>query len=88
MLHGFLGEKVSSVEATKLLVKKIAENFKLPYYTLTPTFSVCPIHGYLPGEHEYCPKCDEEIGYKGGKQEEWKQKTEPDVKSTAESLVT
>lgn len=63
VLHGFLGEKMPSVEATKKLVKKIAENYKLPYYTLTPTFSVCPKHGYLPGEHEYCPKCDEEIGY-------------------------
>lgn len=64
VLHGFIGEKMPSAEATKNLVKKIAENYHLPYYTITPTFSICPIHGYLPGEHQYCPKCDEEIGYK------------------------
>ncbi|MFH1890680.1 MAG: anaerobic ribonucleoside-triphosphate reductase [Candidatus Kuenenbacteria bacterium] len=63
VLHGFLGEKLPSVKATKDLVKKIAENYTLPYYTLTPTFSVCPKHGYLAGEHHWCPKCDEEIGY-------------------------
>ena len=52
-----------SAESTKALVKKIAENFKLPYFTITPTFSVCPQHGYIEGEHEYCPHCDEEMGY-------------------------
>lgn len=64
VMHCFLGEKISSVETTKALVRKIAENFKIPYFTLTPTFSICPKHGYLVGEHEYCPKCDEEISYK------------------------
>ena len=63
VLHGFIGEKMPSAESTKKLVKKIAEEFKLPYYTITPTFSVCPKHGYIAGEHFYCPKCDEEIGY-------------------------
>jgi len=63
-MHCFLGERISSTEATKSLVKKIANNFRIPYFTLTPTFSICPKHGYLSGEHEYCPKCDEEIGYK------------------------
>lgn len=62
VLHGFLGEKIPK-ESVKILVKKISENFRLPYFTLTPTFSVCPIHGYLEGEHEYCPKCDEEINF-------------------------
>ncbi|MBU2562227.1 MAG: ribonucleoside triphosphate reductase [Nanoarchaeota archaeon] len=62
VLHGFIGEKLSK-EGVKKLVKKIAENFKLPYFTITPTFSVCPVHGYLAGEHEYCPKCDIEKGY-------------------------
>ncbi|MDI3546550.1 MAG: hypothetical protein PWR10_202 [Halanaerobiales bacterium] len=62
-LHGFLGERMPSIESTKLLVKRIAENFRLPYYTITPTFSICPVHGYLPGEHEYCPKCDAEKEY-------------------------
>lgn len=60
VLHGFLGERINDIELTKKLVKKIVENYKLPYFTITPTFSVCPIHGYLSGEHKYCPKCDEE----------------------------
>jgi len=63
VLHGFIGEKMPSIEGTKKLVKKIAENYHLPYYTITPTFSVCPVHGYIEGEHFFCPKCDAEIGY-------------------------
>lgn len=63
VLHGFIGEQLPSAQATKNLVRKIAEKYHLPYYTLTPTFSVCPTHGYITGEHEYCPKCDAEIGY-------------------------
>ena len=39
----------------RLLVRRIAENFRLPYYTLTPTFSICPVHGYIAGEHKFCP---------------------------------
>jgi len=57
VFHGFLGERVSSGQATKRLVRKIAETFRLPYYTLTPTFSICPQHGYLVGEHTACPTC-------------------------------
>jgi len=63
VLHGFLGEAPGSADIVKKTVRKISENFRLPYFTLTPTFSVCPKHGYLKGEHEYCPKCDQEIGY-------------------------
>lgn len=63
VLHGFVGERLPSAESTKALVRKIAENFRLPYFTITPTFSVCPVHGYIEGEHEYCPYCDEEMGY-------------------------
>ncbi|WP_286952544.1 MULTISPECIES: ribonucleoside triphosphate reductase [Aminobacterium] len=63
VFHGFLGESMPSGESTKRLVKRIAENFHLPYFTITPTFSVCPIHGYIPGAHEYCPYCDAEKGY-------------------------
>lgn len=66
VLHIFLGEEEPSPTATKKLVRKVAENYSLPYYTITPTFSICPIHGYMPGEHKYCPKCDKEIGYVGG----------------------
>ena len=64
VLHGFLGESLSDINSVKLLVRKIAENYHLPYFTITPTFSICPKHGYLRGEHKYCPKCDKEIGYK------------------------
>ncbi|MFW5995645.1 MAG: ribonucleoside triphosphate reductase [Halanaerobiaceae bacterium] len=60
VFHGFLGEKMPDIESTKLLVKRVAENYSLPYYTITPTFSICPVHGYLPGEHYYCPKCEAE----------------------------
>lgn len=60
VLHGFLGEKVSNGENCSLLVKKIAENFRLPYYTITPTFSICTNHGYLKGEVRKCPKCGKE----------------------------
>ncbi len=63
VLHGFIGERMPNVQATKKLVKSIAENYRLPYFTITPTFSVCPKHGYLAGECEYCPTCDREIGF-------------------------
>jgi len=57
VLHGFLGEKIDDIGVTKDLVRKIANNFELPYYTLTPTFSVCPRCGYIEGEKEECPDC-------------------------------
>ncbi len=60
VFHVFLGEKIPSRDATKNLVKKIAANYKMPYFSITPTFSVCPIHGYIEGEHEYCPICEKE----------------------------
>jgi len=62
VFHCFVGEKLEK-DAVKQLVKKIAENFSLPYFTLTPIFSICPVHGYISGDHQYCPKCDAEIGY-------------------------
>ena len=61
VLHLYMNEKLSSIEACRNFVKKVITNFKLPYITVTPVFSVCPKHGYLNGEHEFCPKCDEEI---------------------------
>jgi len=57
----YMSEKISSSEACKQFVKKVLSNFKLPYITVTPVFSVCPVHGYLTGEHEYCPKCDDAL---------------------------
>src|SRR3989339_1514988 len=55
--HLFLGERVSDPQSAKMLVKKVFENFHLPYITITPTFSICPSHGYLAGEHFECPQC-------------------------------
>ena len=55
ILHCFLGEKIDDPEVAKKLVHKISHNFKLPYFTLTPTFSICPEHGYVKGEHFECP---------------------------------
>ena len=55
VLHGFLGERIDDFNLAKKLVKKISENFKLPYFTITPTFSICPMHGYINGEHRNCP---------------------------------
>ncbi|NCA93798.1 MAG: ribonucleoside triphosphate reductase, partial [Sphingobacteriia bacterium] len=57
VLHGFLGEKVDDIEVVKNLVRTIATKYSLPYFTFTPTFSICPEHGYLAGEHHTCPKC-------------------------------
>ena len=62
VFHAFLGEKMPDWKSTASLVRKIAENYKLPYYTLSPTYSVCEKHGYIPGEHYTCPVC-------GGKSE-------------------
>jgi ribonucleoside-triphosphate reductase len=61
VLHLYMQEQVSSTEACRKLVKNVISNFRLPYITITPLFSVCPKHGYIAGEHEFCPKCDEEL---------------------------
>ncbi len=60
VLHLYMAEKISSADACKKLVRRALEGFRLPYITITPTFSICPKHGYLAGEHEFCPRCDEE----------------------------
>jgi ribonucleoside-triphosphate reductase len=98
VLHLFLGEQVSDVQSVKSLVKKVFENFHLPYITLTPTFSICPSHGYLAGEHFLCPKCTMEqpcevysriVGYlrpvsqwNEGKKQEFKERKEFKVRKT------
>ena len=61
VLHLYLGERVSSAAACRDLVKRAFTRFRLPYITVTPSFSICPTHGYLAGEHAFCPRCDEEI---------------------------
>lgn len=61
VLHLYMTEAISSATACKQLVHRSLQRFRLPYITVTPTFSVCPQHGYLSGHHEYCPKCDAEL---------------------------
>ena len=86
VFHIYAGERITNPESVKSLVRKICDNYHLPYFTFTPTFSVCPVHGYLNGEHEVCSRCGEEcevysrvVGYlrplkqwNRGKQEEFK----------------
>ncbi len=95
--HIFLGEKISEIQTAKNLIKKVFEKFHLPYITLTPTFSICPVHGYLNGEHFECPKCtikqpcevySRVIGYyrpvtqwNVGKQQEFKERKEFKLKA-------
>ena len=94
-VHLFLGEKIDDATIVKNLVKKICENYRLPYFTITPTFSICPVHGYISGEHYTCPKCGEEcevysrsVGYlrpvkqwNKGKAEEFKERKTFNIKN-------
>ncbi len=69
VLHLYMSEQVSSVAACKRLVRRALTQFRLPYITVTPVFSICPKHGYIAGEHEFCPLCDQElIARKRGKE--------------------
>lgn len=88
VVHLFGGERITNPDSVKNLVKKICDNYHLPYFSLTPTFSICPVHGYLNGEQSSCPTCDSEtevysriVGYlrpvsqwNHGKQQEFKQR--------------
>jgi ribonucleoside-triphosphate reductase len=96
IMHLFLGERLSDTASAKALVRKAFEKFSLPYITLTPTFSICPTHGYIEGEHFTCPKCTIEqpcevytrvVGYlrpvgqfNVGKQQEYRDRKEYKVK--------
>ena len=96
VFHAFLGEKMPSWEAAANLVRKIAENYKLPYYTISPTYSVCKNHGYLTGEQYVCPKCGETAevysritGYyrpvqnwNAGKTQEYKERKEYNIETS------
>ncbi len=61
VFHLYMNEKLSSAEACKTLIKRSLEQFRIPLITVTPTFSICPKHGYLTGEQKFCPKCDQEL---------------------------
>jgi ribonucleoside-triphosphate reductase len=60
VLHLYMAQRLTDAQACKKLVRRVLERFTLPYITITPTFSICPEHGYLLGEHRFCPKCDDE----------------------------
>lgn len=60
VVHIFAGERIANISVMKNLVRKVCENYHLPYFTFSPTFSICPNHGYVKGEHETCPDCGEE----------------------------
>lgn len=64
VLHCYMSERLTSPEACRSLVRGILSNYRLPYITITPTFSICPTHGYLAGEWDFCPRCDEVLGIK------------------------
>jgi len=79
VFHVFAGERVEDPMTVKTLVRRICELYHLPYFTFTPTFSVCPTHGYIVGEHYTCPECGRVVGYlrpvnqwNKGKREEFK----------------
>ncbi|ABW19600.1 ribonucleoside triphosphate reductase [Alkaliphilus oremlandii] len=100
VLHGFIGEEIKDIETCKMLIKKVMERSSIPYFTVSPTFSVCSDHGYLTGEHFECPQCGREaevwtrvVGFhrpvqswNKGKQEEYKDRQEFDADSSLEHL--
>lgn len=100
VFHGFIGEEISDIETCKMLIKKVMERSSIPYFTISPTFSICPEHGYITGEHYECPKCggDAEVwtrvvgfhrpvqSWNRGKQEEYKDRTEFEVNTSLETL--
>ncbi len=61
VLHLYMGQRISSAKVCRDIVRKVLTNYRLPYITITPTFSICPKHGYISGEHKFCPICDEEL---------------------------
>ncbi len=61
VMHLYMGERISDAKTCRTLLKRILENYRIPYVTVTPTFSICPKHGYISGEHTFCPYCDEEL---------------------------
>lgn len=61
VLHLYMKERLSNATACKSLVRRVLENYRLPYVSITPVYSICPKHGYLSGEHKYCPLCDQEL---------------------------
>jgi ribonucleoside-triphosphate reductase len=67
VLHMYMWERLTDAASCKNFVRNVTSNYQLPYITISPTFSICPKHGYVNWEHDYCPKCDEEVDYTGEK---------------------
>jgi ribonucleoside-triphosphate reductase len=65
VLHLYLGEQLPDADSCRRLLQRALKNYRLPYITVTPSFSICPVHGYLSGEHEFCPRCDEALLARG-----------------------
>ena len=63
VLHLYMWERITDSDACKNFVKTVTSNYQLPYITISPTFSICPKHGYISWEHDFCPKCDAEKWY-------------------------
>ena len=76
VLHLYMSERISSSEACKNLVRRVLENYRLPYVSVTPVYSICPKHGYISGEHKYCPICDQELLDRKHKEQEQQQRGE------------
>ncbi|MBQ3695641.1 MAG: ribonucleoside triphosphate reductase [Alphaproteobacteria bacterium] len=74
VLHLYMSERISSSAACKDLVRRVLENYRLPYVSITPVYSICPKHGYIPGEHKYCPICDQELLDRKHKEQEQQEK--------------
>lgn len=100
VIHFFLGERINDPQVLKKLVRTVCENYSLPYFTFSPSFSVCKHHGYLAGEHEFCPKCEEPaevysrvVGFltpthrwNNGKKAEFDMRTKVDVGHAVQAL--
>jgi len=100
VFHGFIGEEIKDIETCKMLIKRVMERSSIPYFTVSPTFSICSDHGYLSGEHFECPECGREaevwtrvVGFlrpvqawNKGKQEEYKDRTEFEADNSLETL--
>ena len=101
VFHAFLGEKLPSWKSAAKLVSRIAENYRLPYYTISPTYSVCSTHGYIAGEHFTCPKCGEKAevysritgyyrpvqNFNDGKAQEYKNRKVYDIQTSSMKKV-
>ncbi len=86
VLHLYMWERLQGADACKNFVRKVISTYQLPYITISPTFSICPKHGYVQWEHDFCPLCDEELGYTWNKYDMETRKTYTDDKNKMDEL--